>query len=188
MRGSPAGSANPADRPGQAPPARQRGTPGPSGSTQVLAEWSHEHPERDLIPSRGLTDGPAFESLTTEECWRLLGSRSVGRLCFCVDSRVQVVLTAYDSRPQVLYFRAAAFGAVARQVRSRPVTLQLDDQQGNQQADWVVTATGTARLLDDASTLASLWTPVRPAPVAVGQDPLWFALTPDDVRGRRRRY
>jgi nitroimidazol reductase NimA-like FMN-containing flavoprotein (pyridoxamine 5'-phosphate oxidase superfamily) len=137
------------------------------------------------MPWRALNDGSAGERPGAAECWRLLGAHSVGRLCFCVGERVHVVLTAYVVLDEHLYFRAAAFGPLARRVLTRPVTLQVDDLQSDRRATWTVTATGAAQHVDDASTLAALWTPVRPTPQDVGHEPRWISLTPDEIQCRR---
>lgn len=139
------------------------------------------------MPWRALNDGQSLEHLGAAECWRLLGSQRFGRLCFCVDDRVEVVLTPYVARTDRIYFRAATFGPVARRVLTRQVTLQVDDLRGDRQAGWSVTATGTAVHVEDAATLASLWSPVRPAPWGSDQEALWVELAPDDVRGQRLR-
>jgi uncharacterized protein len=139
------------------------------------------------MPTRGLSDGPAFVRLGADECWQLLASRSFGRISFCVDHRVEVVLTAYVIRSDSIFFRAAAFGPVARQAQTRPVTLQIDDMHDDQQATWSVKVTGSAHRVDDAATLASLWTPVRPQSWESGVEPLWIGLTPQDVQGKRGR-
>lgn len=136
---------------------------------------------------RTLSDRPAFEHLGAAECWQLVRSRSFGRICFWVDDRVQVVLAAYTVKGERVYFRAAAFGEVARRVRSRAVTLQVDDMTADHQAGWAVTVTGAARLVSDPGTVASLWSPVRPVTWEFGAEPLWISLTPDDVQGQRMR-
>jgi nitroimidazol reductase NimA-like FMN-containing flavoprotein (pyridoxamine 5'-phosphate oxidase superfamily) len=137
------------------------------------------------MSSRGLNDGPAFARLGSAESWRLLATRSFGRVSFSLEDRVHVVQTSYVVRDGVIYFRAAAFGAVARQTESRPVTLQVDDMLGDHQAHWSVTFSGRAHRVDDAATLALLWSPVRPHAWESGVDGLWIALEPDDVRGQR---
>ncbi|MFB9312774.1 pyridoxamine 5'-phosphate oxidase family protein [Nocardioides plantarum] len=144
-------------------------------------------PRSSPCPWRGLSDGQTLDHLGVEECWRLLGSQSFGRLSFSVDDRVQVALTPYVARTSRVFLRAAAFGSVARRVVTRPVTLQIDDLSGDHHATWSVTATGTAHHVDDAATLAALWTPVRPAPWGVGQESLWIELLPDEVHGQRIR-
>lgn len=117
----------------------------------------------------------------------MLGSRSEGRVCFSVDGRVQVVPATYAARQDRIFLRVVAFGSVARHVLTGPVTLQVDALLGVGRTSWAVTATGTARHVSDAATLASLWTPVRPASWESGQETLWVALTPDDVQGRGLR-
>jgi len=144
-------------------------------------------PWEAVMPSRGPSERPLFGRLGADECRWLLSSRSSGRICFSVDDRVQVMLTAYVARTDRIYFRAAAFGRVARRAQTRPVTLQVDDMQSDHQASWSVTVTGTSQRVDDAATLASLWSPVRPVPWEAGQEPLWIALAADDVQGQRLR-
>ena len=139
------------------------------------------------MPNRGMSDGPAFERLRTAECWRLLADCSFGRICFCIDERVEILPSAYTLRPGLVYFRAAAFGPVARQVHSRPVTMQVDDLAADRPATWSVTVTGPSHRVESAATLADLWSPVRPHLWVVGAEPMWIALAAEDVRGQRVR-
>jgi hypothetical protein len=147
--------------------------------------------QQEPTPWPGVPDGSSSAPLGVEECWRLLGGhasgRLSGRLCFRVDEGMQVLLTPFATRDQHVYFRAAAFGPVARRVLTRPVTLEADDLQTDRPASWSVTVTGVAHAVDDPATLAALWTPVRPVPRELHQDSLWIALTPDDVQGQRFR-
>lgn len=138
------------------------------------------------MPYRSLNEGPAAEQLDTAECWRLLGTRSHGRICFCVEDHVEVVLTSYVALVDTIYFRATAFGPVARLAESRDVTLQVDDMDGDRPASWSVTVTGPSHRVVEAPTLAALWTPVRPAPWDTAAEPIWMALSDDVVLGRRK--
>jgi hypothetical protein len=139
------------------------------------------------VPWRGLRQSQVLERLGAAECWRVLEAHRFGRLCFCTDDRVEVAMTPYVAGQGRIHLRAAAFGPLARRVLARPVTLQLDDLQGDQQASWAVTVTGAVHPVEDAATLAALWTPVRPAPWATGREAMWVELVPDDVRGQRSR-
>lgn len=137
------------------------------------------------MPTRGVNDVLPVERLSATECWRLLASRAFGRTCFFVGDRVQVVLSAYVIEGDVVYFRASAFGPVARRAQTRPVTLQVDDMSDERQGGWSVTVTGTSHRVSDAATLASLWTPVRPHIWELGLEHTWIALEVDDVTGHR---
>ncbi len=143
-----------------------------------------------MAPVPGLSAGPPVVRLGVEECWRLLGAATLGRLCVCVDHRVQVVLTSYVVRVGRVYFRAAAFGAVARRARAHQVTLEVDEVResaAGSLAGWTVTVSGSARSLTDTATLAALWSPVRPPAWESGREPLWIELLPAAVEGRRLR-
>lgn len=139
------------------------------------------------MPTPSLAHGPAFERLGPDESWQLLATHAFGRICFCAGDRTQLVLTAYLVQGGTIYFRASAFGAVARQVESRPVTLQVDDMCADSQASWSVTFTGTSHRVVDAATQASLWSPVRPHAWDTGGEGLWIALEPDEIQGQRVR-
>lgn len=133
-----------------------------------------------------MTATPPTEDLDVRECWRRLAARGLGRICFCVDERVEVVLAPYVVRDGLVYCRAAAFGPVARRAPEHSVTLQVDDVAGDR-ATWSVAVTGTARHVTDAGTTAFLWTPVRRAAHEVGREPLWIGVDADEVTGRRIR-
>jgi uncharacterized protein len=137
--------------------------------------------------NRSLNDGPGVERLGAPECWQLLDTRSFGRISFCVKNRVTMVLTSYVVRDTMAYFRAAAFGPVARLAESREVTLQVDDMVGNRPARWSVTVTGSCRRVSDAATLAALWSPVRPTLWDTVTEPIWVELTGNLVLGQRKR-
>lgn len=133
-----------------------------------------------------MTATPATEDLEVRECWRRLTTHGLGRVCFRVDDRVHVVLAPYVVRDGRVYCRAAAFGPVARRAPEQSVTLQVDDVAGDV-ATWSVAVTGTARLVTDADTTASLWTPVRRTTREVGHEQLWITVDADEVSGRRIR-
>lgn len=136
----------------------------------------------------GAVAGPSVERLEPDVCWGLLDATGFGRLCFAVADVTQIRPTGYLIAERTVYVRSSAFGPVARLVESRPVTLQIDDQQAHQQATWSVTVTGPAHRVHDTVTLAALWRPVRPAACEPGLEMLWIALEPYDVRGQRVRH
>lgn len=138
------------------------------------------------MPTRGVSAGPSPARLDEAGCWALLGTRTFGRVCSCVDDgAVTVALTTYALRGPSLFFRAAAFGAVARRGRLRPVTLQVDDAQDDLPPRWSVTVSGPASRVDDPATLAALWSPPRVHPWETGRSALWLRLDVTTLRGRR---
>ncbi len=139
------------------------------------------------MPTGGLSTGPAVEHLGATACLTLLGSRSFGRVCSSVDGVVCVDLTTYAVRGSALYFRAAAFGQVARRGRTRPITLQVDDAQDDLAPSWSVTASGTASRVEHAATLASLWSAPRTQPWEAGTTAQWLVLGIESLQGRRVR-
>ncbi len=139
------------------------------------------------MPTGGLSAGPAVERLGAADCRVLLGSRSFGRVCSSVDGVVRVDLTTYALRGSALYFRAAAFGEVARRGRTHPVTLQVDDARDDLPPSWSVTASGAASRVEHAATLASLWSAPRTPPWEAGTSAQWLVLGIELLQGRRVR-
>ena len=69
----------------------------------------------------------------------------------------------------------------------RPVTLEVDDVSGDRQATWSVTVTGDSHPVEDAATLAALWSAVRPQAWESSQEAIWISLSAEDVQGQRVR-
>lgn len=139
------------------------------------------------MPTGGLSGPPALEHLGADKCRELLASHSFGRVCFTLEGRVAVVMTAYAMRGTLLHFRAAAFGPVVRRARANTVTMQVDDGHQGRQPSWTVSVVGTPIRVTEAATLASLWSEPRPHVWEVGRAPQWLTLGTDDLEGRRVR-
>ncbi len=136
------------------------------------------------MATEGLSTGRTVEVLDRECCLAMLGSRSFARLCSSGPDGVVVVdLTTYALQGPDLYFRASAFGQVAR-VRGRPVTLQVDDAQDDRPPTWSVTVRGPASRVEDAAILAMLWSAPRSRPWEAGLSAQWLALGLGAVQGR----
>lgn len=126
-----------------------------------------------------------FAHLDPDECWRLVGRHGVGRVVFTGDTYTQVVPTTYDAVNGDAYFRAPTFGELARRVDGHTASLQVDEIDPNAFTGWSVLMTGTAHRVQDAATVASLWSLGRPHAWLPGAQTQWIALSVDHVRGQR---
>jgi len=132
-----------------------------------------------------MTAAPPFERLTADECWRLVGARGAGRIAFAGDTALRVVPTRYDVDHATAYVRATTFGELARSVHGRGTTLQVDDVDPLTLTGWSVQLSGVAHRVEDAATVAFLWSLERPAPWSPGPTTQWLALAVDTIEGQR---
>ena len=137
------------------------------------------------MPTSNVTDTRNFAHLSSEECWRLVGDHGIGRVVFAGDTLTQIVPTTYDAVSGTAYFRAPTFGELARRVDGRTTTLQVDEIDRGTFTGWSVLMTGTAHRVEDAATVASLWSLGRPRAWFPGKQTQWIALPVDSLRGQR---
>lgn len=126
-----------------------------------------------------------FANLDPDACWRLVGDHGVGRVVFAGDTCTNVVPTTYDAISGTAYFRAPTFGELARRADRHVISLQVDDIDGGSLTGWSVQMTGRAHRVEDAATVASLWSLGRPAAWFPGAQTQWIALPVDRVHGQR---
>lgn len=139
------------------------------------------------MPTSNVSDVRKFTRLRPDECWSLVGSHGIGRLVFLGDTHTQIVPTTYDALNGTAYFRAPAFGELARRVDGRTASLQVDDIDGDTFTGWSVLMTGTAHRVETAASTASLWSLGRPHAWLPGAQTQWIALPVDTLRGERVR-
>jgi nitroimidazol reductase NimA-like FMN-containing flavoprotein (pyridoxamine 5'-phosphate oxidase superfamily) len=126
-----------------------------------------------------------LESLGTSQCWQLVADRGVGRVAFMGDTRLRIVPTRYDAEGHTAYFRALTFGELARGGHDRHMSLQVDDVDHESFTGWSVLMSGMAHRVEDAATIASLWSLGRPHPWVSGPETQWIALVVDTIEGQR---
>lgn len=137
------------------------------------------------MPTSDVNTHRTFANLSTDECWRLVGSHGVGRVVVSGDSYTQVVPTTYDAIIRTAYFRAPTFGQLARRSDGHTISLCVDDIHGETLTGWSVQMSGSAHRVEDAATVASLWSLGRPHAWFPGAQTQWIALPVEHVRGQR---
>ncbi|RYC13869.1 pyridoxamine 5'-phosphate oxidase family protein [Nocardioides zhouii] len=126
-----------------------------------------------------------FTDLGADECWRLVGVHGVGRVVFAGATYTRVVPTTYDAIHGTAYFRAPTFGELARRADGHEVLLCVDNVDRHDLTGWSVEMTGTAHRVEDAATVATLWSLGRPQSWFPGLQTQWIALPVAQVRGQR---
>lgn len=156
----------------------------------LLVRAAHSHAgdmptARGAQPTTHLNEIRTFAHLGPDECWRLIGSHGIGRVVFTGETHTQIVPTTYDAANGTAYFRAPAFGELARRVDGRTASLQVDDIDRGTFSGWSVLMTGTAHRVEKAATVAALWRLGRPHAWFPGTQVQWIALPVTIVRGER---
>ena len=129
-----------------------------------------------------------LETLTTDECWRLLGKRVVGRVGFDVGHgpRIHPVNYRVDGRSVVL--RTSEDAELNRFVEmfadGSLVAFEVDEIDYEWHNGWSVLVGGRVERVDAPEELRRLrdaW----PRPWASGSRDVVVRVTPDEVTGRR---
>lgn len=137
------------------------------------------------MPTSGVNAHRTFATLDQDECWRLVGAHGVGRVVFTGDTYTHVVPTTYDAITTTAYFRAPTFGQLARRADGHTISLCIDDIQPTTLTGWSVQMSGTAHRVEDAATVASLWSLGRPRAWFPGTQTQWIALPVERLEGQR---
>jgi len=97
-----------------------------------------------------------FEELSRDECVRLLGDKSVGRIAFCGPDGPRVYPVNYAWRDGSVIFRTAAYNSLAATLRDAAAAFEVDDIDEFLESGWSVLAVGRARAVEDPDELADL--------------------------------
>jgi nitroimidazol reductase NimA-like FMN-containing flavoprotein (pyridoxamine 5'-phosphate oxidase superfamily) len=135
---------------------------------------TEQHPEKSL------------EVLGDDECLRLLGEAVIGRVGFQADGILHVLPVNYavDADGTVV-FRTTVDGVLAR-LAGRQAVFEVDGFDIASRTGWSVCVRGMGRDIAAARFRAVQHLLDLPViPWAPGQRDRWFAITPDEVSGRR---
>jgi uncharacterized protein len=129
-------------------------------------------------------DRNGLEVLSYDECLRLLGSRTVGRIAF-VDAGTPIIVPVnYLLDGASVLIRSAPGSKLDTADRARPLAFQIDDHDPSTRTGWSVLLTGIADPVDEEEAIRydrklDAW--------ALGdrQDVALLRLQADAVTGRR---
>jgi transcriptional regulator with XRE-family HTH domain len=138
-------------------------------------------------PGRGSpSDPPALESLSVEECQRLIAPGGVGRLVFS-DARGPVALPVnFRILKGDIVFRTDSEATFLAEPTKQSVSFEVDHLDDALTEGWSVLLTGDSRLIDDPGEIEQARA-LGIAPWAGGVREGYVCLTPRQVTGRRIR-
>jgi len=119
-----------------------------------------------------------IESLTEQECLRLLAQRSVGRVAFTERALPTIRPVSYALVGRHIVLRTREAGLAAR-LDGQVVAFGVDDVDPEAETGWSVVVTGSARLLSGPGEPARLLSLARTASAVA----VW--ITPSEMQGRR---
>ena len=140
----------------------------------------------DLPPGqRGAAPHPKLETLSDEECARLLAAGGVGRFVFATDRGPEAVPVNYRIMDGDVVFRVAADTSLAAVSDMEAVSFEVDHVDEAMSAGWSVLVTGRVRRVapDEFRRLEELGI----EPWAGGQRSVYLRIEQRDLSGRRIR-
>lgn len=129
----------------------------------------------------------AVERLSAERCLDLLASRDLGRVALVIDDQPEIFPVNYSVDRSIVVFRVAP-GTKPALAANRRIAFEVDDLDSRAGVAWSVMVKGVAH---DVTTSKDPFTAflrtagVRSAPP--GDRPLWMAIHPSEISGRRFR-
>ena len=125
-----------------------------------------------------------FREIPREECERLLGQHTVGRVAWNAPDGPQLLPVNYAYYNKTVVFRTMAYGVMSQLARRTNVAFEIDGVDEDARTGWSVQVRGTAERVMQAYDLVELWTKTGPVPWAAGERTLHIAITPRTLAGR----
>jgi nitroimidazol reductase NimA-like FMN-containing flavoprotein (pyridoxamine 5'-phosphate oxidase superfamily) len=127
---------------------------------------------------------PSLHPLGREECIRLLGTHSVGRLGFVANGLPQILPVNYVLSPRAVVIRTAPGMKLEALGRGRVCAFEIDHTDVAYHAGWSVLVHGLATEVDDPRELEAVSDlPLRPW--GPGRKDHYMRIELDKVTGRR---
>jgi uncharacterized protein len=129
----------------------------------------------------------AVETLSADQCLDLLASRDLGRIALVIGDQPEIFPVNYSIDRSIVVFRVAP-GTKPSMTPNKRIAFEVDELDARAGIAWSVMVKG---LVLDVTTSKDPFTAflrtagVRPA--APGDRPLWMAIYPSEISGRRFR-
>jgi uncharacterized protein len=129
----------------------------------------------------------AVEKLSADQCLELLATRDLGRIALVIGDQPEIFPVNYAVDRSIVVFRVAP-GTKPSLTTNGRIAFEVDDMDWQAGIAWSVMVKG--RVLDvttskDPFTAFLRTAGVRSAPP--GDHPLWMAIYPSEISGRRFR-
>ncbi|TWD84599.1 hypothetical protein FB561_5792 [Kribbella amoyensis] len=138
----------------------------------------------DRAPGHGRAGlRPRFEAMERQECAGLLKNGGIGRIAFRADEKFLVVPVNFGCPEEVVVFRTAADGPIAR-LGEGAVAFEVDFLDDAMRQGWSILIDG---LLRSATAEEVAATRGLIEPWAGGERETYLAIEPQEITGRRIR-
>jgi hypothetical protein len=127
----------------------------------------------------------AVEKLSIDECLGLLASRDLGRVALVIGDQPEIFPVNYSIDQSIVVFRVAP-GTKPSLTTNRRIAFEVDELDSQAGIAWSVMVKGLA--LDVTTSKDPFTAFLRTAgvrPAAPGARPLWIAIYPSEISGRR---
>ncbi|MDN4161628.1 pyridoxamine 5'-phosphate oxidase family protein [Nocardioides abyssi] len=128
------------------------------------------------------TDRHELRDLSVEECWTLLGTRTLGRIAWTTADGPVVLPVNYGLAGETVWIRTSAYSALVREADQSRVAVEVDLVDEATRTGWSVLVRGTAHVRFPRDGRA---TPPEVETWPAGPRPLWVVVDPREVTGRR---
>lgn len=130
------------------------------------------------------TDHAGLAILPLDDCLRLLGSVSVGRIGFQADGELVILPVNHVVDEQSVAFRAAAGSKLSAADGQARVVFEADDYDAGRRTGWSVVVNGNARVVYDDAEIEALNRRGLDCWADEEDRPFWIRIRPETVSGR----
>jgi nitroimidazol reductase NimA-like FMN-containing flavoprotein (pyridoxamine 5'-phosphate oxidase superfamily) len=127
--------------------------------------------------------GSRLTLLTRQECLMLLGSRTIGRVAFCLPTGPVVLPVNYAMHDGAALFRTSSNSSLAKRLGDSSAALEVDDLDEETRTGWSVLLRGYASTVEHRDLPASA--AKRPQPWVQGARMLYIRIVATEISGRR---
>jgi hypothetical protein len=131
-----------------------------------------------------LAHDTVLETLTPQECRRLLATATIGRVGLVVGDLAYVLPVNFVLAGDLVVFRTAQGSTFDRLARDRALTFEIDHVDPGFHAGWSVMAIGWGLGLEDQVS-EDVLRALELRPWGVGTRPGWIGIRIDELTGRR---
>jgi nitroimidazol reductase NimA-like FMN-containing flavoprotein (pyridoxamine 5'-phosphate oxidase superfamily) len=131
-----------------------------------------------------LDDVTVLEEMSADECYRVLGTQSLGRVGLVMAGQPLVLPVNYALIGKTIVFRTARGSGFDRVVRGSDVVFEIDHADPAFHSGWSVMGRGRADGIDETVDLTGLTHAVM-RPWARESPPGWIGIPLNHVTGRR---
>ena len=127
-----------------------------------------------------------FEVLPEGRCKELLAGHSSGRVGWNAPDGPHILPVTYVYHSGQIVFRTSPYGVLSVLQRRTPAAFEIDEIDEEATSAWNVVVRGSAQAVTHRYDLTTLWRD-GPVPWAQGERPLFIAITPRTIAGRKLR-